>query len=199
MLGVGTQHIFARNRLQNNITTAQFRGGYEMQGENDDTNHFLQWGLKYQTENIDDRLNEWERIDSAGYSLPFDESQVLLNEVIRSDNEISSYRLQGFLQNGFSLTKPNRYELKLTGGVRAHYWSYSRETNISPRFQIFYKPLGGEKDITFKLSGGVYYQPPFYRELRRPSGEVNPQIMAQKSTHLVAGLSYDFFLEEHQY
>ncbi len=195
VLGVGTQHIYARNRLNNNISNVQFRGGYEIQGDNDATNQFLQWGIKYQRENIDDRLNEWERIDSAGYSIPFSESEVLLSEVIKSENEINSYRFQGFLQNSYSISSQDNFEIKLTGGVRAHYWSYSQELNISPRFQLFYKPLRGDKDITFKLSGGIYYQPPFYRELRNPQGIINPNIKSQKSTHIVAGMSYDFFMK----
>ncbi len=192
VLGVGTQQLFARNRLQSQITNVQLRGGLELQTDDELVNNFIQWGVKYQEENIDDRLSEWERIDSAGYSIPFSESDVLLNEVIKSSNEINSYRIMGFLQNSFSYGKEGRYELKLTGGVRFNHWNYNGETNISPRFQVFYRPLRSEKEITFKLSGGIYAQPAFYRELRNLQGIVNPELRAQKSTHVVAGLSYDF-------
>ena len=192
VLGVGTQHLFARNRLESQITNIQLRGGLELQTDNDMVNNFIQWGVKYQEENIDDRLSEWERIDSAGYSIPFSEDEVLLNEVIKSTNSINSHRIMGFVQNSFSFGKKQAYEVKLTGGLRFNHWSYNGETNLSPRFQLFYKPLGTDKEITFKLAAGVYAQPAFYRELRNLQGIVNPELRAQKSTHFVAGMSYDF-------
>ncbi len=192
VLGVGTQHLYARNSLSNNISNVELKGGVELQSKNQDRNNFIQFGIKYQTENIEDRLSEWERIDSAGYSIPFSETQVVLNELVKSENEISSQRIQVYVQNSYNIRAEDKYELRLTAGIRVHQWSYNDEMNISPRFQLFYKPLTWEKDITFKLAGGVYYQPPFYREIRSPEGEVNNNIQAQKSTHFVAGLSYDF-------
>ena len=193
ILGTGTQHTFARNRLANTITNVELKGGLELQSEDDNRNNFLQWGLKYQAEDIRDRLNEWERLDSAGFSLPFDDQLVQLNEVFKSENDINSFRLQAYVQNSYSYLDTSRFEIKLTGGVRVHHWSFNGETNISPRAQIFYQPLNWDRDITFKLSGGVYYQPPFYRELRRLDGTINENIKSQRSIHLVGGLSYDFY------
>ena len=191
VLGVGTQQLYARNRLKYTIANTELRGGYELQ-INDDVNHFFQFGVKYQQEDIDDRLSEWERIDSAGYSLPFDENEVLVNDVIKSNNIINSYRIQAYFQDSYNILKENNFELRLNGGVRVHHWSFNGETKISPRFQVFYQPLRSGKDITFKLAGGVYYQPPFYRDIRRLSGSINEDISAQRSMHFVAGLSYDF-------
>ncbi len=192
VLGVGTQQLYARNRLKNNIGNVELKGGIELQAESSTLNNFIQWSVKYQEENINDRLNEWERIDSAGYSLPFSSEEVLLTEVIKSENSINSNRIQAYVQNSLSITNPGVSEIKITGGVRANRWSYNGETNISPRAQLFYKPLSWERDVTFKLATGIYYQPPFYRELRMPSGLVNQDIRSQKSTHIVGGLSYDF-------
>ena len=192
ILGTGTQHLNARNRLENTIANVHLKGGLELQSEDDSKNNFIQWGLKYQREDINDRLNEWERLDSAGYSLPFNEDAVLLSEVIKSENSFNSFRLEAYLQNSFSITRQDRYDLKITGGVRASHWSLNGETIISPRIQFLYQPLGWERDITFKLSSGIYAQPAFYRELRNPVGLVNTDILAQRSTHFVAGMSYDF-------
>jgi len=192
VLGTGTQHLNARNRLKSNVANVELRGGIELQSESDRKNNFIQWGLKVQQEEIDDRLNEWERIDSAGYSLPFSQEAVLLDEVIKSQNNITSTRYQAFLQNSYSVTIPNKSEFRITGGVRATHWTYNSETNISPRMQLFYQPLSWQKPVTFKLSGGIYYQPPFYKELRSPQGVINPGIQAQKSTHIVAGLIHEF-------
>src|SRR5680860_298770 len=79
------------------------------------------------------------------------------------------------------------------GGVRASYWTWNDELNISPRAQILYKPLGRTNNQVFKLAGGLYYQPPFYREFRRLDGTLNEAIRAQKSIHLVLGYSTDFY------
>lgn len=192
LLGTGTQHLYARNRLANNIGNIHLKGGLELQGIDDNKNNFIQWGLKYQIENINDRLNEWERIDSAGYSLPYDDKEVQLSEVIKSENSIESSRVEAYVQNSYSLTRPNQFEIKLTGGIRAHHWTYNGQTTISPRAQLFYQPLNWDKDITFKLSGGLYSQPAFYREIRDPQGNISDDIMAQQSLHIVGGLSYDF-------
>ncbi len=193
LLGTGTQHIFARNFLYRNITNISHRGGIEFQKEDDTktSSHFIQWGAKWQHEDIDDELNEWERIDSAGYSLPFSSEEVKLSYVLKTENQLSSNRFMGFLQNTYSIIKDNGAEMKLTGGVRANYWDLNSELTISPRAQLLYKPVG-DRDLSFKLSGGVYYQPPFYREMRRLDGTVNTDLKAQRSIHVVSGITYDF-------
>jgi len=194
VLGVGTQHQYTRNYLFNRIYNIAHRGGYELQVDSDAvTSHFFQWGVKYQNEYFDDRLNEWERIDSAGFSLPLDPQQLVLSSVLKTENEIISHRFSGFIQDSYTYLDEDVHELKLTAGVRANYRDLSKELVISPRAQLLYKPLSWENDISFKLSGGVYYQPPIYREMRRLDGSVNLDLKSQKSIHLVGGMSYDFY------
>lgn len=191
VLGTGTQHLFARNDLNYSVNTLHHKGGIEfnVDTEKAERSHFIQWGAKWRRESIDDDLHEWERIDSAGFSLPFDENQVLIASLINSENDLSSNRYSAYVQNTFSHYEPGKSELKATGGIRLAHWDLTDETIISPRFQVLYKPLGNERDYTFKLSGGVYYQAPFYRELRRPDGSVNLNLRSQRSVQLVAGLS----------
>lgn len=194
LLGVGTQHLYARNSLLTQIYNAEHRGGIELQSDNinADISNFVQWSVKYQNEEMDDVLNEWERLDSAGYSIPFLEDELLLNEVLKTENVIRSSRMSGFLQNSYTLFKPERFELKLTAGARATYWDLNGELNISPRGELLYKPANKENEISFKLASGVYYQPPFYREMRRPDGSINTDLKSQRSIHFVAGMTYDF-------
>ncbi len=194
VLGVGTQHRYARNYLQSNIFNAQLKGGYEYQvGGSRNTTHFLQWSIKTQLEQVEDGLVEWERIDSAGYSLPFDQSAVLLNSSIYAENTIESLRTTAYFQDTYTYVDPDRVEYRLSGGVRLSHWSYNGQFLVSPRFQMLYKPLRSTKDIAFKLAGGLYYQPPFYRELRYADGTLNPgNISAQRSIHVVGGLSLNF-------
>lgn len=196
LIGTGTQHNFARNKLLRRITNVEHKGGLELQLESERSNvektHFLQWGLKVQNEYFDDNLNEWERLDSAGFSLPFDEQVVNVFNAVKSKNEITSTRLSGYVQNTYSIIDNGQKEIKATLGIRGSFWDINNELIISPRAQLLYKPLTWKKDFSFKFAGGVYYQPPFYRELRRPDGSLNRDVNSQRSIHAVAGLTHDF-------
>ena len=195
VLGVGTQQQFSRNRLFSRINSIQLRGGLELQSEeNEERTHFIQWGGTFRNEQFDDRLNEWERLDSAGYSLEFSEEEVLVENVLKSVNLINSNKIFGYIQDTYTSIGDEGQELKITVGSRFSYWDLNGEFNVSPRFQLLYKPKG-EKDISYKLAGGIYYQTPFYRELRRLDGTINENIRAQKSIHVVAGMTSDFYWE----
>ncbi|MBK8505008.1 MAG: carboxypeptidase-like regulatory domain-containing protein [Saprospiraceae bacterium] len=195
VLGTGIQHLYTRNFLQSTVTNIEHRGGYEIQLVNDmdlSKSHFIEWSLKYQQEDIFDRINEWERLDSAGYSLSFNEQVVEVKNVLKTRNELNSGRTAAFLQNTFTYLKPGEREVKLTAGIRASYWDLNQETIISPRAQVLYKPLSWNRDISFKLASGYYAQSPFYRELRRPDGTINRDLKSQKSLHIVGGMTLDF-------
>ena len=192
LLGVGTQHLHARNQLQGNIINYQHKGGYEIQlTENGSKSHFVQWGAKVQHELFNDNLKEWERLDSAGYSVPFSESAVLFQQYVKTENTIRSTRFNAHVQDTYTLQN-EKTELRVTGGLRAAYWTYNEEFFVTPRFQALYKPLLWKKNVSFKLATGLYYQPGFYREFRRLDGTLNEDIRAQKSFHVVGGLTYDF-------
>ncbi|MEM1216591.1 MAG: TonB-dependent receptor, partial [Bacteroidota bacterium] len=81
-----------------------------------------------------------------------------------------------------------------SAGVRGQYWDLNRELLLSPRAQLLYKPLGGKRDISYRLATGLYYQAPFYRELRAFDGTVNTDLRAQKSFHVVGGFTLDFYM-----
>lgn len=193
ILGLGTEQEFGRNRLLSEITNVALRGGIELQpNRSGKPVHFLQWGLKYQREQMNDQLNEWIRVDSAGYSLPASETEVLIFDVLKSKNKLLSERITGFLQNSMDI-KGRSSELKFNYGARFAYWSLNHELIISPRAQLLFKPEGEDVRVSYKLAGGLYYQSPFYRELRRPDGTVNTKLKSQKSIHALAGVTYDFF------
>lgn len=204
--GIGGQINHARNDLDALISTVEHRGTYK---KNKD--HF-QWSLKYTNENIRDRVVEWEVIDSAGFSInppnldqfdnqPYtpDTGPLVPFQNIRATNNTTVERLQAFAQWSKRSTL-GANEVFYNFGVRAHQWRVSGE-NIavkqqvvfSPRAQFSIKP-NGKKDMLFRLSGGLYYQPPFFRELRDANGTVNSSVEAQKSVHLVAGHEYSFML-----
>ncbi len=195
-LGNGTRHLYIRNFLDIQISNVEHKGGIELQlyPDKDDVtaSHFLQWGAKLQQETFDDRINEWERLDSAGYSLPYDTSQVLLDNVLKTRNIATSNRFSAFLMDTYTWRKESSAELKLSAGVRASYWDFNEELIITPRVQLLYKPLNTKRDISYRLAGGLYFQPPFYREMRALDGTVNSNIRSQKSLHIVGGMTFDF-------
>ena len=201
-LGSGTQQQFVRNFLDIQVYNAELRGGLEVSKRTAEVSkaHFLQWSLKAQHERVDDFINEWERLDSAGYSLPFDrtEGAVELFSVLKTENQLQSTRFSGFLQDTWTWRKEDVADIRLSAGVRGTYWDLNQELVISPRAQLLYKPLGGTADISYKIAGGLYAQPPFYREMRGPDGTVNTDLKSQKSAHLVGGITSDFLLRKTQ-
>lgn len=150
----------------------------------------LKWGVKYQHELIDDQLSEWELIDSSGYSLPHNDNNLELSYSLKAANIIQSNRVSGFIQDDISFTTSN-FNIITSAGVRLSYWDYNNEMLLSPRASITLEPRW-RNDLSFHLSGGVYYQPPFYKELRTLDGKLNANIKSQKSIHIVLGSEYKF-------
>jgi hypothetical protein len=192
--GVGTYMEHARNYLDAGVISTEYKGSF-LWGKN-----FMNWGMKYQHEEVADQLGEWELIDSAGYSLPnppvnigeiTDPKQPLvLDRSVKTDIRLSTNRIMGHVQNTWDLLSDGR-DLSVTAGIRFHYWDYNGQFLLSPRASIAYKPLW-QRDVVFRFSAGYYYQPPFYKELRNLEGELNPDIRAQKSIHFVAGMDINF-------
>jgi hypothetical protein len=196
-LGVGTFLNHARNNLDATVYSLEHKGGIQKE------NKYFQWGIKYQHEIINDYLDEWKMIDSAGYSLPVNNDSVGYNnpniqpyqylnmqEVIKSKNNLSTNRYSSYIQNNWSLNYDSS-KITITAGLRANYWDLNKELLISPRISVSLKP-NWEKDITFRFSTGYYYQPPFYRELRGLDGKLNKEMKAQKSLHFVLGSELNF-------
>jgi hypothetical protein len=183
-LGAGVFQNFARNKLNIENWNVSHKGNYEM------GKHALQWGLGYDKTTINDRLNEWDFQDSAGYSLPFNPNMLQLNRVVKSTANLDINKFSGFAQDNIRFGDSlNAYTL--SAGVRFNYNSLNNETLVSPRIGFSWKP-NWKRDIVFRVAGGAYHQPPFYRELRRYDGSVNTNVKAQKSWQGVAGFDYNF-------
>ena len=204
--GIGSQLNHARNDLDALITAVQVRASLT-QNEN-------QWefGIKYQTEDIKERIREWEVIDSLGFSirppgsLAIDQPYTPYTGPIkpfqntRRDNQVTLNRLSGYAQ--FSRkTFWDNHEVWYNVGVRSQNWSVSSDgkttsqTIVSPRAQFAIKP-DWDKDMLFRLSGGWYAQPPSYRELKDFNGVINTDLKAQQAIHVVFGNDYSFVMWE---
>ncbi|MDD3458373.1 MAG: TonB-dependent receptor [Weeksellaceae bacterium] len=190
---IGSQIDHARNNLDAMVIGIQHRGKYKF-----DVNSDLEWGVKFQQEDIRDLLSEWQYVDSTGYSIPnpyypgvSDESDFVLNYSVHARNELKSNRYAGFAQ----YTKRffwGKSKVLVNGGIRATYWDFNEEWNISPRAQIAIKPDWKATNMTFRFNTGIYYQPPFYREIRRLDGSLNNEVKAQQSIHFILGNDYEF-------
>ncbi len=189
--GVGKYINHARNSLDAKVINFSHKGNYN----NDNTT--INWGLQFQKEDIDDKISEWTLIDSAGFTLPHpsdsigfpsDPNQtVTINDLLKSEINISSSRQSGFIEYSKDINN-----FSLNAGTRSSYWSYNEELLVSPRISLAYAP-NWEKDVVFRLASGIYYQSPFYKELRYPNGELNNNILSQKSIHYVLGSDYLFY------
>ena len=184
-IGVGTYLQHARNYLDAYVYSISHKGTYYTNNNN------LKWGFKYQIEEIYDKITEWDMIDSVGYSVPYSDTEVLLARNTRSRNNLLSERITSFVQNTFYF-QSGRSDLFLNTGIRAHYWTINNQLVISPRAILSVNP-NWRSDIQFHFAAGYYYQPPFYKELRDPEGDLYEDIKAQKSIHYVLGSDFNFF------
>ena len=182
-LGAGLFQNFSRNRL--NIKVNNF----SIKGNLDKKKHALQFGNSIDRQTIDDRLNEWEYNDSAGYSLPYSPNMLQLSKVLKNTANFTVDRFSGYIQDNIRFRDSSDATLQL--GVRYNYNTLNKEFLISPRFGFSFKPRAWKKDIVFKTSLGIYNQPPFYRELRRYDGSLNKDLKAQKSWQASTGFDYN--------
>lgn len=183
-LGYGTFQDWARNTLDAIVWNGAFTGKLSTD------KNFMEFGNTVQYENIQDKLSEWTRIDSAGYSLPYTGSIVSIQDRIKSANNLQSVRTHGYFQDTWTI-RDDSVRMSITAGIRYHYWNVNKEFLASPRFQINFSP-NTEKDVQFRFATGLYMQPPFYREIRNFDGAIVRDVKAQKSLHVVAGADLNF-------
>ncbi|MEN8185559.1 MAG: TonB-dependent receptor [Bacteroidota bacterium] len=201
---IGSQLDHARNDLEAKISNIEFKANWRQDKD------LFEIGVKFQKENIKDQIIEWQMIDSAGFAIrppylipgndePYEAftGPIIPFQNVRTKNNITTNRISAFAQwsrNSYL----NEHKIWMNIGVRAQHWTIkgqeiesNNQTVISPRAQFAIKP-DWDKDMLFRISGGLYYQPPFYRELRDSSGIVHPEVKAQKSIHFVVANEYSF-------
>ena len=194
-LAVGSFMQHARNRLNSTVYTASLKGTH-------DTEHLgtIGWGLEYRHESVTDHMREWEMRDSAGYTLPYSQTGPMeMIYSLKSDHGISNNKASAFLQDTYRFNTGVGL-FTLNAGVRASWWSWNRELIMSPRLMLGFTPAFNEA-FTFRLSTGVYYQTPFYKELKDTVStggiyqvNLNRDIRSQRSLQVVLGADYDFLV-----
>ena len=191
-MSVGRYHEHARNRLNSSVINIGHYGKTTLH------NNTLSWGATVQFERINDQISEWEKRDSSGYSLPQVEQQVSVYSNLFSDNAIESTRLSGYLQDAFKFrTKQGLFTL--IAGLRGSYWSFNKEFILSPRASLGFIP-NFDQNLTMRFATGLYYQSPFYKELRQQGLDeqgnhitlLNKDLKSQRAIHFIVGGDYTF-------
>lgn len=191
-LGVGRYMEHARNRLKATVFNIGLRGSNGLAGHN------IEYGLSMNAEKIHDRAREWERRDSAGYSLPFDPDALRVIYNMDSRHDINSTRLAAYVQDTWRISTSAGY-LSVTGGIRLSHWSFNKETLVSPRISAAFVPDRAPR-WSFRFATGLYYQSPFYKEYRMPVTDadgntiiqLNDGIKSQRSFQIIGGADFTF-------
>ncbi len=193
-LGVGTYFEHARNYLTAHVESFKLMFNHKAK------RHDIEAGLTYKKEYVEEKSREYEMRDSSGYSIPHSASRLDLIYTLNSKNILSSNRIEGYIQDNFRFTsgeeKQSYYTLNF--GVRFSHWSFNKETIISPRASLAIIPAFDE-NITFRFATGLYYQAPFFKELRDTAtvngvtiATLNNKIKSQQSFHIVGAFDYRF-------
>lgn len=191
-LGVGRYHEHARNRLKSSVMEIALRGNSGVR------NHSLTYGVGFRRQTVMERTREWELRDSAGFSLPTSPDQLKVVYNLSAREDINSTRLHAFIQDNWRIASSAGY-FNINYGVRFSYWSYNKESLVSPRLSLGFIPEHAPS-WAFRFATGLYYQSPFYKELRRivydedGNGVValNPDIKSPRSWHFILGADFTF-------
>lgn len=190
---VGGQIEHARNDLFVRTYGTQFKTRFSPNVNTD-----IEVGFKFEKENLRDLTNEWKLVDSAGYSLPhsavdprfLDASDLDLYYSISGNNHIEPTRLSAYAQYSQKFFW-GASKVSVNAGARVSHWSFNNETLFSPRAQFAIKP-DWDSDMLFRIAGGVYYQAPFYKEIKDLNGDFNSNIKSQRSIQVILANDYEF-------
>ncbi len=185
-LGAGLYQNFARDRLDIAVWNATHKGYLEL------NRHFLQWGVSAEQQTVQDKLDEWQFQDSAGYSLPNTPGYLGLSGRGEIQRGLTITRLTGFIQDNILFHDSIGFTLQ--GGLRYNYNTLNNEFLLSPRIGFSWKPKNSKKDIVYRGVVGIYDQPPFFREMLMPDGTLNKGLKAQRSWQIVGGLDHNFHM-----
>ena len=200
-LGVGTYMEHARNYLTSKVASVKMMVNHKSR------KHDIEGALTMKFEDIKEKASEYEMRDSSGYSIPHNPDRLDLIYTLRSSNHINTTRLEGYLQDTYRFASHGERQsfFTLNYGLRFSHWSFSGETTVSPRVSIAMVPAFNS-DVTFRFSTGLYYQAPFFKELRDTvttdgvtRAVLNNKIKSQQSIHFVGAFDYRFKMKDRPY
>ena len=190
-LGVGTYMEHARNYLTADVVS------FKLVGTHKTRRHDIEAGLTYKIERIKETSREYEMRDSSGYSIPHTPDRLDLIYTLSAKNDVKSHRIEAYIQDTYHFNKGDNF-FTLNYGVRLANWSFNKETIVSPRASLALVPAFNP-DYTFRFATGLYYQAPFYKEMRDTvtingltRAVLNENIKSQRSLQFIAAMDYRF-------
>ena len=190
-LGVGTYMEHARNYLTADVVSFKLVGTHHMQ------HHDIEAGVTYKSEHIKEQSREYEMRDSSGYSIPHSADRLDMIYTLNAKNNVKSHRIEAYLQDTYRFAKGETY-YTLNYGVRLANWSLTKETIVSPRASLAIVPAFSNS-LTFRFATGLYYQAPFYKEMRdtltqngMTTAVLNKNIKSQRSIQFLAAMDFRF-------
>ena len=205
-LGVGTYFEHARNYLTAKVMSAKLMLKHKVQ------KHNVEAAVTFKREHIEENSIEYEMRDSAGYSIPHNGKDLYMIYSLKAHNKLSANRIEAYIQDTYHFTSGTAdstdhhlTHYTLNYGVRMSHWNFNRETIFSPRISLAIIPANHE-NTTLRFAAGLYYQAPFFKELRDTStvngttvASLNQKIKSQRSIHFIAGYDYRFKVNEQRY
>ena len=199
-LGVGTYFEHARNYLSARVLSAKLMLKHKTK------KHDIEMAYTYKKEHISENSVEYEMRDSAGYSVPHNGKELYMIYSMRANNTLDANRMEAYLQDTYRFTsKGGHTHFTLNYGVRMSHWSFNKETIVSPRVSLGIIPAYSE-NTTFRFAAGLYYQAPFFKELRDTStvngityANLNEKIKSPRSIHFITGYDYRFRINNLRY
>ncbi|MBQ8655794.1 MAG: carboxypeptidase-like regulatory domain-containing protein [Prevotella sp.] len=204
-LGVGTYMEHARNRLTANVMSTKLMVQHRT------SHHQWEGAVTLKHERIEEYSREWEMRDSSGYTLPHSADRLDMIYSLTANNKLSSNRVEAYLQDTYRWATGGTGEgekqsyFTLSYGVRMSHWSFNKETTVSPRIALAVTPAFNQ-DLTLRLATGIYYQAPFFKEMRDTTmlnGQTmvtfNENIKSPRSIHVVAAMDYRFKMLERSF
>ena len=193
-LGVGTYMQHSRDYLKANVKSLKLMLQHRM------GKHKIEGGVTYKVEQVKENSAEYEYRDSAGYNVPHTGRDLRMIYALRAKNELNAKRIESYLQDTWNFQTRDSVPTLFTFnyGVRFAHWSFNGESIVSPRASLTITP-GKNRNLSFRIAGGLYYQAPFYKELRDTSmvngityATLNQSVRSQRSIHALASMSYRF-------
>lgn len=199
-LGVGTYMEHARNYLKATVKSLKLVFSHKPK------KHDIQAGLTYRIENITENSKEYEMRDSSGYSIPHTGQDLKMIYSLKAKNTLDANRIETYIQDTWRFSSKGEHTFfTLNYGIRFSHWNFNRESIFSPRVSLGIVPAFNH-DVTLRFATGLYYQAPFFKELRDTTtvngitrATLNEKIKSQRSIHFIAGFDYRFKMKERPY
>lgn len=199
-LGVGTYMDHTRNYLEANVQSLKLMFNTKIK------KHSIEAGLTYKKEHIKENSREYEMRDSAGYSVPHTGNDLYMIYSLNAKNKLNANRFEGYIQDTWKFSSWGEHTFfTLNYGLRFSRWSFNGESILSPRVSLGIIPAFNH-DVTFRIATGLYYQAPFFKELRDTTtinhityATLNDKIKSQRSIHFIGGVDYRFRVKDLPY